>query len=180
VAKAKKAARRTRQLDPNLPEAHAVLGAVRFWNEFDRVRSERHFEAALALGPLVRVDLDGAQKILQGALGVLHLIPRPVMAPAQERLIRLDVLRLPSRLRPALRRANAGWIDAAIRSAIVSCSFSRFPCRSSNLSAHRDLPFVTRSSRAVARTIPEDFCSRPSTSASTCSVRPASSGSTDA
>jgi DNA-binding winged helix-turn-helix (wHTH) protein/Tfp pilus assembly protein PilF len=51
VRRAKQAVRRTLQLDPTLPEAHAVLGAIRFWNEFDRVRAERHFETALALGP---------------------------------------------------------------------------------------------------------------------------------
>lgn len=51
LRRAKQAIRRTLELDPTLPEAHAVLGAIRFWNEFDRVGSERHFEAALALGP---------------------------------------------------------------------------------------------------------------------------------
>jgi DNA-binding winged helix-turn-helix (wHTH) protein/TolB-like protein/Tfp pilus assembly protein PilF len=48
-AKSRAAAEEALRIDPNNAEAHAVLGAVLFWDAWNRAESRRHLERALAL-----------------------------------------------------------------------------------------------------------------------------------
>ncbi len=52
---AKGAARRAVELDDSLSEAHAALGSIAFWYDWDWKASEKHFQRALDLDPESRV-----------------------------------------------------------------------------------------------------------------------------
>jgi tetratricopeptide (TPR) repeat protein len=51
VPKAKAAAERAVQIDPNLSSAHALLGMLSIWYDWEPLAAERHFQRALELDP---------------------------------------------------------------------------------------------------------------------------------
>jgi DNA-binding winged helix-turn-helix (wHTH) protein/TolB-like protein/Tfp pilus assembly protein PilF len=65
-ARSRAAAEEALRIDQNNAEAHAVLGAVLFWDGWDRVGSRRHLERALALNAsLARARHDYASLLVE-------------------------------------------------------------------------------------------------------------------
>lgn len=64
LARARSAATRALELDPNLAEGHATLGWVRFWYDWDWAGAEQTFRKAIALNP----------NVAEAHLGLGHLL----------------------------------------------------------------------------------------------------------
>jgi serine/threonine-protein kinase len=59
MPRAKAAAARALELDPDLAEAHASMAAVLWWHDWDRAAAEREFKKAIKLNPNHAQALDG-------------------------------------------------------------------------------------------------------------------------
>lgn len=109
MSKAREAALRALEIDPELAEAHTSLGAVKWWYDWNRTEAEQDFQAALTLNPNYAVAWDH--------FGLL-LAEMEEFDRASETLDRargLDPLSLIIGVHVALPSLFAGQIEDAIR-----------------------------------------------------------------
>ena len=107
-ARAREAAEKALALDPDYPQAHAILGRIVMYGDNDPAGAARHFERALALDPN---DLD----VLHYAAVFLENLGRLDEAlTLEEAVVRRDPVNVTSLYNLGYYQRNAGRYDAAI------------------------------------------------------------------
>lgn len=114
MPRARDAALRALEIDPDLAEAHASLAAVKWWHEWNRIEAEQEFQAAIALSPNYAVAHD--------AYGVLLAEMKEFDRAIQQirRAQELDPLSLIIGVHMGLPLLFSGQIDEAIEQFLLT------------------------------------------------------------